>query len=567
VHILETILGRTFEPGTNLRGDVAGARWAFALPSLRQPSIACLGQPSEAAIRRLVTLSDRVDVVVRDEVSKTRLARLAQQRGWTSVRSLVLDDRLDPDHDLVWVVDPALGRTGRGSTIARQAALRYDERTNLGWRSSRLPAPYVGDRRRLSLRLAPGRGEVRTAIPAGDSRVIDFFASHRLEDGWLARALAARGVPFARLIDDLPIGAIGARLGVRRMGRLSQLGDASLGEPPAYLRTAAQEAGHDLDHHGWGLSARTDYPSQKIVFYLFPSDAARPGAIVKVSQDPAGSPLLDTAYRGLGLLADTSFGRGGRTPGPLFIGAEHGRVIIGESAVEGRSFASQSPATADSPIAGDVVHGLIDLACATQRSASGLEVAAALRELLRRFEATYRPTPACRRVLENAIETVDASPGTVPVVFAHGDPGPQNLIVSDSGRVTFLDWENAEPAGMPLWDLFAFLRGFTTWAIRHQRAMSRLAAIERNFLVGTALTPLITDSVERYRRALDLDPALVKPLFFMCWMSLAVREAPRLTAQSLPNGFQARALELMAGGEASPVLGRILQAQRSSSPS
>jgi hypothetical protein len=565
VHILETILGRTFEPGTNLRGDVAGARWAFVLPSLRQPSIACLGLPSEAAIRRLVTLSDRVDVVVRDEVSKTRVARLAQQRGWTSVRSLAVHDPFDPGtHDLVWVVDPALARTRRGSTIARQAALRYEERTRPGWRSSRPPGGAVGDRRRLNLRLSPGRGEVRTAIPAGDSRVTDFFASHRLEDGWLAGALAAKGVPLARLIDDLPIGAIGARLGVRRVGQLSQLGEASLAEPPAYLRAVAREAGNDLDHHGWGLSARTDYPSQKIVFYLFPADASRPGAIVKVSQDPAGSPLLDTAYRGLGLLADTPFGRGGRTPTPLFRGAEHGRTIVAEGAVEGRSFASQSPATADSPIAGDVVAGLIDLACATRQSVSGLEMAAALRELLGRFEATFRPTPACRRVLANAIETVEASPGAVPVVFAHGDPGPQNLLVSDAGRVTFLDWENGEPAGMPLWDLFAFLRGFTTWAIRRQRAMSRLAAIERNFLVGTPLTPLITDSVERYRRALDLDPALVRPLFFTCWMSLAVREAPRLTAQRLPNGFQARALELMAGGEASPVLGRILQAQPSS---
>jgi hypothetical protein len=282
--------------------------------------------------------------------------------------------------------------------------------------------------------------------------------------------------------------------------------------------------------------------------------------IVKLAQDPSGSGLLETARLGLTALSETPFGRAGRSPRAVFHGSEYGRAILAESAVDGDPFARRAAASPDDQSARDVVDGLIELACATRTPATRDATAAALRSLHGRFSAMYRPSSTCERVLDEALAAIVGATQPLPVVFAHGDPGPQNLLVSDIGQVTFLDWENAEPAGMPLWDLFAFLRGFSTWALRRSQAGSRLAAIRRNFVEGSAYTPMIGAEVERYRRALELDPDLVPPLFFACWMSLAVREAPRLAPRALANGFQFQALEMFAAHARAPVLARLLEA-------
>ncbi|MGH3036358.1 MAG: hypothetical protein ACRDMU_04185, partial [Gaiellaceae bacterium] len=46
---LEASLDAPPVPGSNMKGDVAGANWWFLLPSLRAERIVCLGEPTPAA--------------------------------------------------------------------------------------------------------------------------------------------------------------------------------------------------------------------------------------------------------------------------------------------------------------------------------------------------------------------------------------------------------------------------------------------------------------------------------------------------------------------------------------
>ena len=55
----------------------------------------------------------------------------------------------------------------------------------------------------------------------------------------------------------------------------------------------------------------------------------------------------------------------------------------------------------------------------------------------------------------------------LPAIGYRGDPVPGvpyderlGRVPNEDGRVVFLDWEAAEARGMPLWDLFYFLRSF-----------------------------------------------------------------------------------------------------------
>ena len=71
--MLEVALAAPYLPGTNVKGDVAGANWVFLLPSLEMTRILCLGLPSNAALRTLAKLAP-VEVIV---AGKER--RFAQQ--------------------------------------------------------------------------------------------------------------------------------------------------------------------------------------------------------------------------------------------------------------------------------------------------------------------------------------------------------------------------------------------------------------------------------------------------------------------------------------------------------
>src|SRR5689334_865210 len=58
--MLDTTLATDFIPGTNIRGEVAGANWTFLMPQLELGRVLCFGPPQAAA---LVTLSRRADQV------------------------------------------------------------------------------------------------------------------------------------------------------------------------------------------------------------------------------------------------------------------------------------------------------------------------------------------------------------------------------------------------------------------------------------------------------------------------------------------------------------------------
>ena len=147
-----------------------------------------------------------------------------------------------------------------------------------------------------------------------------------------------------------------------------------------------------------------------------------------------------------------------------------------------------------------------------------------------------------------------------PAVFQHGDPGVQNLIVGPDGRVSFIDWENAEDRGAPFWDLLVFLRAYAVWSSRRRRLRSRLGAAVEHFVDGSTLSPFILDAMAEYRRAVAVPSEAVEPLFFMAWVYQAVNEAPRLQRDRLADGQFVRFLDALVQRRDAPLLRRLLGA-------
>lgn len=103
--------------------------------------------------------------------------------------------------------------------------------------------------------------------------------------------------------------------------------------------------------------------------------------------------------------------------------------------------------------------------------------------------------PALRRVvgltLERSEQLLDVD---LPLVFEHGDVCHPNLLLREDGRLGVLDWERAQPAGLPAHDLFFFLA----------------YAAERNAFFGPR--PWAWELAGRYADRLGIDRGLLRLL-------------------------------------------------------
>lgn len=554
----------SFTPGANQRGRVSGAAWSYVLPSQELASVVCLGNPSAAAVSRLCLLADCVQIL--PPAGSTHLwQRTVAQQAWPNVAvGRAGEVSVSQPPDLVWLVGSRRHLQSTEATrwrqLLRQAKLVYRERSS----APRLPHASASRQSAsvsLDLHLTPLLGEPRSAVPAGDEATSRHFRAAGLEEDWLSRELRRRGIPFVSAATRrLGLGPLSSRLFTRR-GLISGGDLPDVHTPPRYLRAAAAAHGVKLEDHRWGLSAKGQYASQKALFFLYPGADVRPSLVVKISQDPSRSHLLENAYAGMRLLEATEFGAAGRLPRARFAGSTRGLQLVGEEAVAGTAFVRRSKGGSECPYAADAVAALIELGRIGAGQCPTAKVAQTLAGFLDQFLRLYRPSADTSGHLQQQIEALSAAELPIPLVFMHGDPGLQNLVIRPDDRLALLDWENAEQAGMPLWDLFHFLRTYVVWAGRRGMLTSRSAAITEHYLEGASLTDFLVGSVERYRRALQLDGSLIGPLFWTHLLVQALREAPRLDPSELQQGHQLKLLELLVAGRHSAVLRRILHVE------
>jgi hypothetical protein len=563
--MLDTTLATRFEPGTNVRGELAGASWTFLLPSLELGRVLCVGVPALAGLRTLARLAREVWVLVARRGEGEPIRRAAAHAGLAGVRVIVTLAEAGLGSGSVDLV-VACGARGARS-LRRDAALRpVLERClatggvvwleSRGLRGSRLVKALARDwgLRLQPLRLGPRRGEVHAAAAAGDERVIDFLAQRRLLDaplGFASRALARRAE------GSLLAGAL-----VRRVARTGWLAGAEpAGGPPEYLRVIAARAGIDLAGLRVALAAPGSYASRKIVLFFFERDTEKPRLVVKMTRDAAWNARLENEHGSLQRLAELGRVFENRAPRALFLGRHGGLAVVGESALDGVPLRERTRGTADCLVGRATIDWLLDLAGASagRAFAEPQALADALGRLLARFVEIYPLSEAERGFLAEQIRLVGKQSEPVPLVFQHGDPGVWNAIWTRAGRVAFLDWEAGEPEGVPLWDLFYFLRSYAMQASRSHGRRDWLDKSARHFRGEGALHSLFGHAVRRAAAASRLPAGLVEPLFFTCWMHRALKEATRLRGRALAQGRYFGLLRLFVERRQDPGLRRLLE--------
>lgn len=544
--ILGTTLSMTFAPGTNVLGDVAGANWTFLLPVLELERILCIGAPRPAALVALSGFAEELVVLCCTSSAARGVRRVCGDRGLENVTVVeLLPGEPFPlgrrQIDLAVVADASGARRFARDTVLRMR-LRHTLRPEgliylplNRWKDQLLGpaelAPLEADFGGAQLLwLTPIFGaEAHTFVPQQDHHTAGHFVSHGLTCPSIARE------PLKKL-ESLAAGQRFLGQCLRRHGLLlgSKAAELSQG-PPAYLRTLAAQAGIDLNGYRWGLSAPGTYASRKVLFFLFDGAGSSPRYIVKLTRGARFNERLENEYQALSILRERGIDDEETLPQPVFLGHHAGLAIVGETVVEGTPLRQVSKGTIDCPYAQAAIERLIALGEAAVQTVPAGELADGLDQLLDRFVEIYRITSDEQAFLRHQIAVVRDS-GSVPAVFQHGDPGPWNMLVTPSGHIGLLDWEAAEPRGVPLWDVLYFLRSHALGVARRRGVRNRLKAFSQYFDTSSPFHRLMADTIAHYCRRIGLPEHLVEPLFHTCWMHRALKEATRLPAARLQKG-------------------------------
>lgn len=588
--MLEHTLSTDFVPGSNQHGAVAGANWAFLLPDLALGTVLWLGTPAPGALRTVIALAGRV-TVCGDHAALDALARVENSAA-VSFAPFASGETLpcpDASAGLVILAGHQM-RQRVGASAALQAeiarvlapngAVYYETWTLRRGQPARpiLKTLHVAGR----FWLTPLVGTMHTAVPAEDritrrtfvqralfSPAITVHSLKRMSRRMRQRSeresagapepssndvrLSGSGGGLLRRVSARALHALATtegRLlqrawGVQRIGTLLAASADRLGDdPPAYLRALAHEAGLNLDGYRWGLWAGGQYSSRKLLFFLFEGDNPSPRYLVKMVRDATFNARLENEARALTLLQALTFSRDYSLPQVVFAGHAGGLALVGQTIIEGTPFLQRTTLRADCPLAGAAIDWLTALGAATAdpRPVTPVAAAGVLETLFARFQAIYALPAAERDFLAGQIARLGEAAGDFPLVFQHGDPGPWNMLVTPDGRVALLDWESAEPRGVPLWDLFYFLRSYAVNAARAEGFADRETGLARYLFAESALGHLVVEVTRAYCAQVQVPTQLIEPLYYTCWMHRALKQSTLLDPARLAQGPYVRLL-------------------------
>ena len=380
----------------------------------------------------------------------------------------------------------------------------------------------------LVLDAAASRGRAAAPGPGLAPRHRSGGAGTRAPDHEWTRALGAAGLTTLRPCGPAVRRGPGRRsvpvphvrgAGTRGAGRVGN------GPPPSWLTDLVRTAVPSARCTSWSLRVPSAYPSQKAVALVRAVGLTRQDLVVKVTRHPRFNNRLQNEAAALAAIERRGGAIAARVPAVRAIEPVAGLAAIVQDAIDGRPFLDRSSLRAGCPLADDAVRAITDLGAATHHTAGPSDGGDALRSLLASFLDQQRPSPSVASFLTDQVDLLVADP-PARVLF-HGDLGTWNLLVDQDERVRILDWESAEMAGPPLWDLWYFIRSFAVRAGR-RRGLDRNHAIGRHLLGSSPIAYQAAAWVERYCCRLGIPRHLIEPLLHTCWMHRAVKERARL---------------------------------------
>ncbi len=161
-----------------------------------------------------------------------------------------------------------------------------------------------------------------------------------------------------------------------------------------------------------------------------------------------------------------------------------------------------------------VLDWLVQLQRATRKAPRREHTAGLVHAMLSQLERGLPGRSAEQQLIQETRERLSPLGQTeLPTVCEHGDLSSPNILIGPDAALGVVDWELAEPKGLPAVDAFFFLT-YVAFARRRARHIREYLTAFHEAFWGSAWTrPFLA----RYRQALKLPEPVLKPLFLACW--------------------------------------------------
>jgi hypothetical protein len=303
-----------------------------------------------------------------------------------------------------------------------------------------------------------------------------------------------------------------------RLARWPQVTIATRDTGPPYIVAAAlQQLGIETPVD-WLLICGQSDDLGRAAFVLFPQSASEPRWIVKFVRVPGYSDPIERDERALAAVA----GAGGVTAAhaPRFLGRldVSGLAASIETAAAGRRLSAILTAAgsraAKMRAVDAVAKWIVRVGLETRHDGAAGEVERLRKEVLASWPV--------------ASEELLSDLGGLPAVLQHNDLGTWN-IVSDGGvDFTAVDWESANPSGLPLWDLWYFLADALRLLDGGEAADS--GAFARLFRGEAPASPELFRWTRIAVEALAIPAQVVGKLATLCWLHHGLSHEARSAA-------------------------------------
>jgi hypothetical protein len=376
----------------------------------------------------------------------------------------------------------------------------------------------------------PGRRTPLFWVPIDEPAAVGWFlASRPVPRRAVARATAAGLRRAWRLLWRLqllvPVCAIARKPGGAN-GEARSL--------PAEL-TAKREA--------WGLGADAGSVScllltggrraiNKVVALVFIPPSSEPQIVLKLPRVPeAEAPLRREASA---LAAVRARGAPPGVPRLLRRGLLAASPVVAETVVDGRPLLEVLRGDTHRALALQVTDFLTALAVPAPPSPSAAWQDRLVEPALNALEGELEPSQAQR------VRAILRDLGSLPSACEQRDCSPWNVLVRPGGSLAMLDWESAEPDGVPVLDLVYYL-SYASFFVDGTMDSGREAESYAAMLDPRSFTGRVyAECVSRYTERVGLPPTSVAPLRLLCWLvhaGAAARraEAARSTARRPPE--------------------------------
>jgi Ser/Thr protein kinase RdoA (MazF antagonist) len=299
----------------------------------------------------------------------------------------------------------------------------------------------------------------------------------------------------------------------------------------APLSTVARRPAEEPADDGtsWLLLTGGRRSTNKVVGLRVTAGAHVPEAVVKFARSAAEEESLRREQRVLEELARARADLRG-VPKPLSVTKRCDRFALAETVLPGRPLQECLRRETHMELATRVTDWLVELASEgeTRRREDWWErlVGEPLAFLARSFGDAVQAEE-----LDTARSLLQPLPD-LPLVCEQRDCAPWNILVDDGLAVSVLDWESAEPRGLPALDLVYFLT-YAALLVDRALATGRVREAYAASLDPATRTGRVVRACESsYCERLGLDFALLPPLRLLCWAVHARSDYAQLTGDA-----------------------------------